>query len=168
MKKANWIMRMVIIGALFGCGGSVAWAQTEMSKPAPQQPSNCKNMPYLHQDQFSRQPIELSEVHGTVVDKNGVVLENVCVGLFSDDNRQLLRYARTDTNGHFSIDVKGLPDGTYRLVGQFIEFCPANAVVEVHSKAQEKEPLLLRMNLRGAKTAAGAPELCSTVEVKRK
>jgi Carboxypeptidase regulatory-like domain len=167
VDKLNWMMRMVISVVLFGCAGCVAWAQTEMNKPAPQQPSNCKNMPYLHQDQFNRQPIELSDVHGTVVDKNGVVLENVCVGLFSDDNRQLLRYARTDTNGRFSIDVKGLPDGTYRLVGQFIEFCPANAIVEVNSHSREKQQLVLRMNLRGATTATGTPELCSTVELKK-
>jgi hypothetical protein len=136
-------------------------AQTQMAKPAPQQPSNCKDMPYLAQNKFSHEPIELSQVHGTVMDQNGVVLANVCIGIFSLDNRKLLRAARVDDGGTFSIDLKDLPDGTYRLMGYFIGFCPANAIITINSKMPEKKPLVVHMKL------PDAPD-CSTVEVKAK
>jgi Carboxypeptidase regulatory-like domain len=158
MKQLAWILRIVVAGLLLGGGAWALFGQTQTNTPA-QPATSCNSMPYLQQSQFNRKLIELGEVHGTAVDQNGVPLENVCVGLFSFDSRTLVRAARTGTNGEFSIDTKGLPDGTYRLVGQFIGFCPANAIITVNSHSPVKNPLAVHMNL------PGNPD-CSTVNVK--
>ena len=117
-------------------------------------------MPYLHQNRFDPKPLELEDVRGIAVDQNGNVMAQVCVGLFSEPDHQLLRYAQSDNEGAFTVDTKGLPDGQYRLVGQFVGFCPANAVVNIDSRSQKKRLLEVHMNLPGTST-------CSYVKVKK-
>ena len=60
-----------------------------------------------------------------------------------------------------SLDTKGLPDGEYRLVGQLLGFCPANAIIDINSHSPQKKPIVIRMNLPGTDT-------CSTVQVSKK
>jgi hypothetical protein len=151
MKTLNWIRRLVVTGMLMFYGDRALMAQGQP----------CGAMPYLQQDRFSRVPIEMAQVQGTASDQNGWVIAQVCVGIFTMDDRKLLRSAQTDAHGAFSIDIKGLPDGTYRLVGYLLGFCPANAILTINSHAREKKPLAVRMNL------PGNPD-CSTVEVRKK
>jgi hypothetical protein len=118
-------------------------------------------MPYLHQTKFDPKPIELAELDGTVVDQNGTALPQLCVGLFSTPDHNLMRYAQADSHGAFTLDTKGLPDGEYRLVGQLLGFCPVNAIIDINSHFPQKKPLVLHMNLPG-NTA------CSYVDVLKK
>jgi hypothetical protein len=147
MRKGTWIVGAFLGTILFFCGSLMLWAQTYQSTPAAQTPKTCENMPYLHQNQFDLAPLELGEVRGTVVDKNGVALTQVCVGVFSEPDHKLLRYGRSDGNGGFLVDTKGLPGGTYRLVGQLIGFCPANAILSVNSHSKQTKPLVIKMKL---------------------
>jgi hypothetical protein len=149
VKKANWILRAALAASLFACGSTALFAQA------------CSNMPYLHQNQFDPAPIELSHVQGTAVDQNSAPVAQLCVGLFSTQKHELVRFAQSDAKGAFSLDTKGLPDGEYRLVGQLLGFCPANAIIDIHSHSQQKKPIVVQMNLPGTDT-------CSTVQLSRK
>jgi hypothetical protein len=150
--KINFLaLRIVAAAVLFLCSAHLAFAQ----------PQPCSNMPYLHQTKFDPKPIEVAELTGTVVDQNGAALPQLCVGLFSTPDHQLVRYAQADRQGDFTLDTKGLPDGEYRLVGQLLGFCPANAIIDINSHSRQKKPLVLHMNLPG-NTA------CSYVDVKKK
>jgi hypothetical protein len=161
MRPANYILRILVAVACCGSCAHAILAQTQMPTPAAQPPASCKSMRYSQEQVTALQPLDLAELHGTAVDRNNVVLENVCIGIFSEDTHKILRYARTDNNGGFSIDTKGLPDGTYRLVGKFVGFCPANAIIHLDARSNQKEPLVLKMNMPGSKT-------CSTVEIEKK
>jgi hypothetical protein len=122
---------------------------------------NCQTMPYLHQNKFDPQPIELTRLHGRAVDENGSPVAQLCVGIFSEPDHKLLRYAQSDDNGKFRVDTKALPDGEYRLVGYITGFCPANAILTINSHAQHKEPLVVHMNLPGTVD-------CSYVQLREK
>ncbi len=141
----DWILRAVLGATLLGCGANTLSAQA------------CKDMPYLHQNRFDPKPIELGQVQGTAVDQNGSVLTQLCVGLFTGPDHTLVRYAQSDSKGLFRVDTKGLPDGEYRLVGQLLGFCPANAIIDVKSHSHQRKPLVVHMNLAGTDT-------CSYVE----
>ena len=117
-------------------------------------------MPYLHQNRFDPKPLELEGVRGIAVDQNGNVMAQLCVGLFSEPDHQLLRYAQSDNKGAFTVETKGLPDGQYRFVGQLVGFCPANAVVNINSRSQKKKLLEVHMSLPGTTT-------CSYVKVRK-
>lgn len=137
VKKKNWILLTVLSSVLLGSANVPLFAQ------------DCKNMAYLHQNQFDPKPIELWQVQGTAVDRNGTSLQQLCVGIFTASELTLVRYAQTDSNGIFSVDTNGLPDGEYRLVGELIGFCPANAIINIKSHSSHKEPLVVHMNLPG-------------------
>ncbi len=149
MKKANWILRAALSSSFFACGATALSAQA------------CSNMPYLHQNKFDPEPIELSHVQGAAADQNGAPVAQLCVGLFSAQKHELVRYAQSDAKGVFSLDTNGLPDGEYRLVGQLLGFCPANAIIDINSHSPQKKPIVIHMNLPGADT-------CSTVQVSKK
>jgi hypothetical protein len=143
----KWIAVFLI---LFLCTGEFVLAQ----------PQPCSSMPYLHQNKFDPKPIKLAELTGTVVDQNGTALPQLCIGIFSSQDHRLLRYTQADSHGSFTLDTKGLPDADYRLVGQLLGFCPANAIIDVNAHFRHKKPLVVHMNLP-SNTA------CSYVDVKK-
>ncbi|MGB2636970.1 MAG: carboxypeptidase-like regulatory domain-containing protein [Candidatus Acidiferrum sp.] len=149
MKKANWILRAALAASFFAFGATSLSAQA------------CSNMPYLHQNKFDPEPIELSHVQGTAVDQNGAPVARLCVGLFSTQKHELVCYAQSNAKGTFSLDTKGLPDGEYRLIGQLLGFCPANAIIDINSHSTQKKPIVVQMNLPGTDT-------CSTVQLGKK
>jgi hypothetical protein len=138
----DWILAPVLGAMLLSCGANTLYSQT------------CKDMPYLHQNKFDPKPIELSQVQGTAVDQNGTLLTQLCVGIFAGPDHTLVRYAQSDSKGVFLVDTKGLPDGEYRLVGQLIGFCPANAIIEIKPRSRHKKPLVVHMNLPGTDTCS--------------
>jgi Carboxypeptidase regulatory-like domain len=118
---------------------------------------NCSEMVYGHQNQIDPSPIGLRQVKGRVLDPSGTVMPQVCVGIFTEPEHRLVRYAQTDETGLFALDTKGLPDGEYRFVGQSPGFCPANARIRSKSRSHQKKTLVVHMNVRGIDT-------CSYVE----
>lgn len=113
-------------------------------------------MQYAHRNQIDPKPISLREVKGTATDPSGVPF--TCVGIFTDEVHRVLRYAQTDENGAFNVDVKGLPDGTYRLVAQAEPLCPANAQIKLHSHSFRQKKLEVHMRPPGI-------DVCSWIEV---
>jgi hypothetical protein len=107
----------------------------------------CSDMPYLHQNKFDPQPIELQQLSGHAVDQNGHPVTQLCVGLFNTQQHKLVRYAQSDAKGNFTVNTDGLPDGEYRLVGHILGFGPANAIIDIKSRSQHKTLLVVHMNL---------------------
>lgn len=110
---------------------------------------NCKEMVYGHENQIDPKPIELRHVAGKVLDPSGAVVPQTCVGIFTESEHKLVRFAETDERGQFTIETSGLPDGGYRLVGQVPGFCPANALIQYKARSHRKKTLVLHMNVRG-------------------
>jgi hypothetical protein len=136
VKQKNWIL-LTILSSVLLCSTNGLFAQ------------DCKNMAYLHQNQFDPKPIELRQVQGTAIDQNGTALGQLRVGIFKAPELTLVRYDQSDGNGFFSLDTNGLPDGEYRLVGELIGFCPANAIINIKSHSTHSKPLVIHMNLPG-------------------
>ena len=63
----------------------------------------------------------------------------------------------TDENGRF--ELKGIPDGNYRLVIKYDAFCPANAKARIDRHASTKKTLIAHMRPGGIDT-------CSYLELK--
>ncbi|MGB7437050.1 MAG: hypothetical protein WBR26_05765 [Candidatus Acidiferrum sp.] len=151
MRKADWFVKFFLAVAFTASSAVCLIAQ----------PQPCSNIPYLHQNKFDPQPLELHRVQGAALDQNGKPVAQLCLGLFSTPDHKLMRFAQADRNGNFSLDTHDLPDGEYRLVGQLIGFCPANAIIDINSHFRHKKPLVVHMNLPGTDT-------CSYVELRKK
>jgi hypothetical protein len=148
MKNANWILKALLCTALLGCYGNALFGQS------------CEQMVYMHQNQIDPKPIELRQIRGTGVDPNGISIPQLCIGIFSEPEHTLLRFAQADNNGVFALETNGLPDGEYRLVIQVIGFCPANAIIQIKSRSHRKKSLVAKMRPQ-------AVDDCSFIEVSR-
>jgi hypothetical protein len=149
MNEIDLMLRAALVSLFFGFFAHSLHGQ------------NCKEMVYGHQNQIDRSPIELRQIKGKVLDPSGTVLPQVCVGIFTEPEHKLVRYAQTDQTGLFALDTTGLPDGEYRFVGQSPGFCPANARIWSKSRSHQTKTLVVHMNVRGIDT-------CSYVERSKK
>ncbi len=118
---------------------------------------NCNNMSYEHRNQVDYGPIKVNSVRGTVRDFNKVPIPNACIGIFSESSHKLIAAAGSSKNGYF--EIKGIPDGDYRLVIKYAAFCPANAKLRLESHSQHYKPLVVHME-------AGGIDSCSYVDKK--
>jgi hypothetical protein len=117
-------------------------------------------MVYRHQNQIDPRPIEIRQVRGTAVDPDGVAIPQFCVGVFSETEHKLLRYAASDSNGAFALQTSGLPDGEYRVVVDVVGFCPANAIIRINSRSRRKKALVAHMRVSEV-------DACSFVEASK-
>jgi hypothetical protein len=145
VKEFGWIVRTALMSY-----SSVFSAQSLRGQ-------NCKEMAYGHENQIDPCPIELRQVKGKILDPNGTVMPRVCVGIFTQPEHKLVRYAETDETRLFALDMTGLPKGEYRFVGQAPYFCPANVLIRYKSRSHHKTAVVVHMNVRGIDT-------CSYVE----
>ena len=121
----------------------------------------CKEMEYRDRNQIDPSPIELREVRGTAIDPTGYSVAKLCIGIFTEAEHKLMRFAQSDDNGGFALDTSRLADGDYRLVGQVNGFCAANQKIKIKLHSHQKRPLVVHMNVAGV-------DSCSYVELKRK
>jgi hypothetical protein len=149
VKELGWILRTAVVSCFLVFSTQSLHGQ------------NCKEMAYGHENQIDPSPIELRQVKGKVLDPSGTVMPQVCLGIFTEPEHKLIRYAQTDETGLFALDMTGLPDGKYRFVGQVPYFCPANALIRSKSRSHHKTALVVHMNVRGIDT-------CSYVESSKK
>lgn len=89
---------------------------------------SCKEIEYAYENQSRLNCEKLKEKRQG---PNGVVMRELCVGLFTERDHRLVRYAQSNENGVFAFDTEDLPDGEYRLVGRAVGFCPANAQLRI-------------------------------------
>lgn len=148
MKNANWMFKALLCALLFGCCGRASFSQS------------CGQMAYLHQNQIDYRLGELGQIRGTGLDPNGITISQLCVGIFSESEHKLLRFAQGDDNGIFVLETNGLPDGEYRLVIQVIGFCPVNAIIRIKSRTHRKRSLVAQMR-------PAAIDTCSFIEVRK-
>ena len=145
MNEFGWIVRTALVSYYLVFSAQSLHGQ------------NCKEMAHGHENQIDPNPIELWQVKGKILDPNGTVMPQVCVGIFTEPEHKLVRYAAADETGLFTLDMTGLPKGEYRFVGQAPYFCPANALIRYKSHSHHKTAVVVHMNVRGIDT-------CSYVE----
>ena len=121
----------------------------------------CKGMVYDHQNQIDPNPIELREIKGQAIDPSATEMAGLCVGVFTESEHELVKYAQSDEHGNFSLSTENLPDGEYRLVGQSPGFCPANARIRIKARSRQMKTLLVHMSARGI-------DSCSYVELSKR
>ncbi len=121
----------------------------------------CKGMVYGDQNQIDPNPIELREIRGKAIDPSATEMAGLCLGIFTESEHELLKFAQSDEHGNFSLSAENLPGGEYRLVGQTPGFCPANARIRIKARSGQKKTLLVHMNARGI-------DSCSYVELSRR
>ena len=136
------IVRIAVVGFILGISAHSLHSQT------------CKDMIYSHENQIDSRPIELREVKGKILDSSGTLVPKVCVGIFTEPEHKLLRYAQTDESGTFELDTTRLPEGEYRLVAQLPGFCPGNARIRNRPRSRQKKRLVVHMEVRGIDTCS--------------
>ncbi len=110
-------------------------------------PGECpRRLSYVNRNQVDPNEISLDRVAGQAVDSKGVVVPEICIGLFADKDHRLVAQVETDSEGRFAF--KEVPEGRYRLVARVPEYdylCPVNARVRVKKAETKKQSLLLHL-----------------------
>lgn len=117
----------------------------------------CKNLTYESRNQTDYGPLRVASIRGIAQDPQGVPIPKACIGAFTETDHKLIAVTQTDDSGKF--ELKGIPDGEYRLVAKYEGFCPANAKLRIGRRAKSKKPLTVQMRFAGLDT-------CSYVELK--
>lgn len=117
----------------------------------------CSAMGYENRNQTDYGPIKLTTVSGIAKDAEGVIVPGVCVGIFTPTGDRLIKATETDSEGRF--EIRGVPNGDYRLVARCEGFCSANAKIRVHTGSRAKKRLHLVIRPAGLDT-------CSYFELK--
>lgn len=111
----------------------------------------CKDLSYQNRNQIDYGPLRVAALRGSARDSQGVAIPKACVGVFTGTGHKLIAATETDDNGRF--ELKGIPDGDYRLVAKYDGFSPANAKLRVkHSRS--KKVLAVQMRPVGLDTTS--------------
>lgn len=121
----------------------------------------CDQMTYEHRNQIDLKPIELAQIRGIGVDKDGYAVRRVCVGIFTESEHKLVRFSQGGDDGVFALDTTGLQDSNYRLVAQSPGFCPANAILRIRPHSHRKRKLLVHFEV-------SAVDHCSYISLARR
>jgi len=135
----------------------IAMVVTGWPSIAQEAGSPCADMAYENRNQTDYGPLKVASMRGTAKDAQGVVVPGVCVGVFTPNDHKLVVATRTDSEGRF--ELKGVPNGEYRLVARCEGFCSGNAKVLVDSRSRSKKRLDLAIRPAGLDT-------CSYFELK--
>lgn len=108
-------------------------------------------MAYENRNQVEYDPLPIQSVSGIALDKDGVSIPGVCLGLFTERKHRLIERTVTDQKGNFKF--RRLPSGRYRLVAKYSGFCPANTSLLVKrdssNKILRRKRLVLHMEFVG-------------------
>jgi len=111
----------------------------------------CMDLSYQNRNQTDYGPLRVAALRGSATDSQGVAIPKTCVGVFTETDHKLIAATETDDNGRF--ELKGIPDGDYRLVAKYDGFSPANAKLRVeHSRS--KKLLAVQMRPAGLDTTS--------------
>jgi len=105
--------------------------------------ADCKTLSYENRNQVDYGPLRMAIIGGTAEDSQRVPIPDVCVGVFTEVDHKLVAVVSTDQRGRF--ELKGIPEGTYRLVVKYEGFSPANAKVRIEHSRRNK---LLTVQMR--------------------
>jgi hypothetical protein len=118
------------------------WPQAPVRPPRPA-------MSYEVETPPNNVRFDLRRVQGIAVDRAGMVIPRVGVGLFTDDPaHHLLAMVITGEDGKFDFG-KAIPDGNYRLVAKYPGLCTANIPLALSHKTGSRHHLELRMEYPG-------------------
>src|SRR5215472_11706134 len=97
------------------------------------QTSSCKDMVYEHRNQIDNKPFEVKALEGVVQDMKKFRVPKACVGVFTELEHQLVAVAEASEKGEFN--VRGVPNGDYRIVIRYAGLCPANASIRLRQNS---------------------------------
>jgi hypothetical protein len=116
-------------------------------------PRDCAQITYENQNQIDPPPLKITKVSGKVIDMNSVPITSSCVAIFREADKKLVKVAKTDRSGRFSIS--GISNGRYRLVVTVPGFCPANARVIIN-RSRGRKTLVTHMSTSAIDTCSFA------------
>jgi hypothetical protein len=99
---------------------------------AQQSGDSCPNpIEYESHNQITLSPLSLRAVSGRAITQDRVSVPGVCLGLFTEQDRQLVASSVTDDEGYFHF--RNIPSGVYRLVvkDKYDGFCTANVRIRI-------------------------------------
>jgi hypothetical protein len=88
-----------------------------------------ERMAYENRNQIDYGPLVVRNVSGVVVDRDGIPVPGVDIGIFSEERQELVLKTTSDSDGYFMF--KRIPRGKYRLVSHYDPFCPANVRITI-------------------------------------
>lgn len=86
---------------------------------------DCSKITYENRNQIDPPAIKARALYARVIDQNDVAFSSGCVGIFREGDKKLIKMIEVSKSGRFSL--KGLPNGSYRLMVKIPGFCPANS-----------------------------------------
>lgn len=101
----------------------------------------CGDMQYENRNTFEVETLSIRKIKGVARDRNGRPIPQVCIAVFGERDHQFIAATKTDDQGNF--ELKGIPAGSYRLVGKLDPFLTANARIELMPNASRKKLLLV-------------------------
>jgi len=133
------IKRFFFVTALIIISGCSIWAQSS---------NKCSDMAYENKNQVDPEPLVVKKITGQVVDnvsKSSILLLDVCIGLFDEENEKLMFFTETNETGEF--ELQNIPDGKYRLVVKNLTggYCTANIPVKVDKNSRKKRQISVKM-----------------------
>lgn len=111
----------------------------------------CKDMRYESRNQIGYGPLRVRAVRGAATDAQRTPIPKSCIGVFREEDHKLIAATETDDRGRF--DLKGVPDGDYRLVAKYDGFSIANAQLRI-GRAGSKKTLAVQMRPAGIDTGS--------------
>jgi hypothetical protein len=116
------------------------------------QTQSCKDMVYENRNQIDYgRPVQVTALFGAAQDMEKVRVPKACVGIFTEPEHRLVA-AETTENGEF--EIRGVPNGDYRIVVKYNGFCPANALVRLRQRSGRGKPLIVHMRPAGIDTCS--------------
>jgi len=62
--------------------------------------------------------------------------------------------ATTETSGNGEFEVRGVPNGDYRIVVKYHGLCSANALIRLRQRSGQSKPLIAHMRPAGIDTCS--------------
>jgi hypothetical protein len=126
--------------------GTLLIATSLAAMGQPKNSPQCQ-ISYENSNQTDYGPLELKLVSGTVVHGKQGAIAGVCVGIFGENDHELIASAVTDEHGSFAFPK--IQPGSYRFVVIAEGLCPANVPLRLNARTRSNGVLQVVMKLRG-------------------
>jgi hypothetical protein len=80
----------------------------------------CSEMTYKNRNQVDGCPILQRRLAGKAIDRDGIAVPGVCVGLFTEGDHRFVTATETGAAGNLTLG--DVPKGNYRLVAEYDAF----------------------------------------------
>lgn len=115
--------------------------------------NDCSAIKYQNSNVLQLEALEVNKISGSVLseieDSAPLLRSGICVGLFNEETKELIKTLQTRKKGRFSF--KGIKNGRYRLIiiDDLFFKCPASILVEVKDRTAKSEKIVVHMIPKG-------------------